>query len=256
MRLLQWGDGETVTLTGNLIDDVPQYAILSHTWGDDDQEVTYEDLHNGVAQKKQGYQKIDFCRKQAIKDGLKYFWIDSCCIKKSDNAELGEAIISMFRWYQNAKICYVYLSDVISDEEKGSQQNDPRQSSWKIAFRNSRWCTRGWTLQELLAPQNVEFFSKDGHKLGSKASLSQLLHERTGIPINAFENPVLHSFSASEKMSWARNRVTRRKEDKAYCLLGLLNISMRISYGEGEEHAMTRLRTKIERLNARGKLFI
>ncbi|KAI0870838.1 heterokaryon incompatibility protein-domain-containing protein [Hypoxylon argillaceum] len=246
MRLLQWRNG-TVTFTKYLLDNIPPYAILSHTWGEDDDEVTFRDIATGTADQKPGYQKILFCGKQASHDGLEYFWVDSCCIDRSGGSELQEAITSMFRWYQNASKCYVYLSDVVSDDERQPSQDELRRANWKVSFRNSRWFTRGWTLQELLAPQSVEFFSKDASKLGNKTNLSQLLQDITGIPINAFEGTELSSFSDGDKMSWAKDRNTKRKEDKAYCLLGIFGISMRISYGEGEEHAMRRLRKKIEK---------
>jgi hypothetical protein len=254
MRLLQRQDDGSLILTENNSDGIPPYVILSHTWGEDGQEVTFNDINTGVGQEKQGYQKIDFCGKQAAADGFEYFWVDTCCIDKSNSTELQEAVISMFRWYQNAAKCYVYLSDVVSENEDQCQQTGLRRSTWKVSFRNSRWFTRGWTLQELLAPRCVEFFSKDGYKLGSKISLCQMLHEITGIDIDAFESKPLSSFSARERMSWLGSRDTRRKEDRAYCLLGIFNVSMRIQYGEGEEHAMARLRKKIDLSN--GELFI
>ncbi|KAI0096892.1 hypothetical protein GGR51DRAFT_553316 [Nemania sp. FL0031] len=248
MRLLQWRNG-TVTLTKYFIDDIPPYAILSHTWGNDDEEVTFHDIATGKATQKQGYQKIDFCGKQAVRDGLDYFWVDSCCIDKSSGPELQEAITSMFRWYKNATKCYAYLSDVVvGNGTQRSPQDELRWAIWKISFRNSRWFTRGWTLQELLAPQNVEFFSKDACSLGSRMSLSLLIHDITGIPVIALEGTnKLSGFSAGDKMLWAKNRNTQRKEDKAYSLLGIFDVSMHINYGEGEEHAMRRLRKKIEK---------
>src|ERR1700712_3500433 len=112
MRLLELKSNGDVSLTKNLISNIPPYAILSHTWGDDDDEITFEDLTEGLAKTKRGYNKIQFCASQARNDGLQYIWIDTCCIKKSDSAELSEAIISMFRWYRHADKCYVYLADV------------------------------------------------------------------------------------------------------------------------------------------------
>ncbi|KAH8732098.1 heterokaryon incompatibility protein-domain-containing protein [Phaeosphaeriaceae sp. PMI808] len=116
MRLLYRNDTGEYTLTKDLIGDqvIPPYGILSHTWGADTEEVTFEDLterHDGVKDKA-GYAKIQFCGEQAAQDNLQYFWIDTCCIQKSNSTELSEAINSMFHWYQNAVKCYVYLSDV------------------------------------------------------------------------------------------------------------------------------------------------
>ncbi|RYP42629.1 hypothetical protein DL768_010304 [Monosporascus sp. mg162] len=244
MRLLKrQGDG-SVTLTKDLTDNLPPYAILSHTWGDDDQEVTFDDVTRGLGQHKDGYRKIEFCAKQASADGLQHFWVDSCCINKSSSAELQEAITSMFRWYQNASKCYVYLSDVSNDNK---QMNELPRLSWEPAFRKSRWFTRGWTLQELIAPRCVEFFSVEGQKIGNKTSLEHLVYEITGIPINALRGRPLSEFGINERMLWSRGRETKRKEDKAYSLLGIFGVSTYVSYGEGEEHAMNRLREEIDK---------
>jgi hypothetical protein len=84
------------SLTKDLIDNIPPYAILSHTWGEDE-ETTFQDLAQGVSKGKAGYRKIQFCEEQATRDGLQYVWVDICCIDKSNNTELSEAINSMFR---------------------------------------------------------------------------------------------------------------------------------------------------------------
>lgn len=136
MRLLQIERNGGFSLIRFAAHNIPSYAILSHTWEAEDQELTFQDLMNGVGQNKGGYKKITFCRRQAQKDGLKYMWIDSCCIDQSSSAELSTAINSMFRWYQNAAKCYVYLSDV-------STEWTTLQSEWKSAFCRSRWFTRG-----------------------------------------------------------------------------------------------------------------
>ncbi|KAI0544786.1 TPR-like protein [Xylaria curta] len=251
MRLLQRQDNGSLTLTTFSDDNIPPYAILSHTWGEDDEEVTFREITEGVTlqkydyTQKKGYRKIDFCANSAASDKLQYFWVDSCCIDKSSSAELQEAITSMFRWYQNAAKCYVYLSDVFCDNEQ--QKRALPRPGWDFAFRKSRWFTRGWTLQELLAPRCVEFFSADGYKLGSRPQLDQLLQEVTGIAIDALQGKPLSEFSCSERMSWARGRDTKRKEDKAYSLLGIFDVSMRVDYGEGEKKSMDRLSAKIDR---------
>jgi len=132
-----------------------------------------------------------------MNDGLLYFWIDTYCINKSDPAELSTAINSMFRWYRNATKCYVYLTDVSSPNNNAHTQVD--QSTWETAFQSSKWFTRGWTLQELIAPATVEFFSKEGAKLGDKRSLEELIHKKTGIPIRALQGNAVSEFSIAER---------------------------------------------------------
>jgi hypothetical protein len=151
----------------------------------------------------------------------------------------------MFRWYQRASKCYVYLSDVqIPDEVIDSQAF---RITWEQAFRQSKWFTRGWTLQELLAPAIVEFFSKEGKQLGTKISLIKEIHEITMIPIKVLSGQRLSKLSVDERMSWAAKRRTTVKEDKAYCLLGIFGVFMPLIYGEGEEHAYLRLRSEIQK---------
>ena len=234
MRLLELNNHSKVNLTENLIDNIPPYAILSHTWGEDNEEVTFQDLTQGIGKSKAGYRKIRFCGKQAARDGLQYVWIDSCCIDKSSSTELSEALNSMFRWYREAAQCYVYLSDVST-----------RGSGWESAFRTSRWFTRGWTLQELLAPRSVEFFSGEGERLGDKDSLDQQVREITGIPIDALQGEPLSSFSVPVRFSWAKKRETKRGEDKAYSLMCIFGIHMSPIYGEGEAEALERLYSEI-----------
>jgi ankyrin repeat protein len=242
MRLLEIiADGE-YSLTEDLNDNIPQYAILSHTWGSDNEEVTYKDFVDGNAEDKPGYSKLQFCGKQASNDGLRYFWVDTCCIDKSNNTELAEAINSMFRWYRDAIKCYAYLLDVSSSDHNNNQISN----SWQSEFQNSRWFTRGWTLQELIAPKSVEFFSLDGQKLGDKTSLEDQIHDITGIPVQALRGN-LSQFTVEERMQWAAKRKTRRREDAAYCLLGIFEIYMPLLYGEGKEHAFIRLKEEIEK---------
>ena len=176
MRLLHRSSQGDLTLTKDRHDTIPAYAILSHTWGKDEEEVTFRDMEDGAGQDKEGYKKIKFCGEQAAHDGLQYFWVDTCCIDKMNNVELKSAINSMHRWYQNAAKCYVYLADVPADRPAET-------STWEEAFRASKWFMRGWTLQELIAPHSVEFFSKDYKRLGDRVSLRQQVHEITGIPV-------------------------------------------------------------------------
>jgi hypothetical protein len=244
MRLLQLETNGEVGLTKDLISNIPPYAILSHTWGDDDQEVTLRDLAESSGSGKAGYRKIQFCAEQAARDGLQHFWVDTCCIDKSNNTELSEAINSMFRWYSNAAKCYVYLSDVSTNDYN---QNDLSFQSWEPAFQKSRWFTRGWTLQELIAPSSVEFFSLEGKRLGDKQSLERQVHEITRIATRALQGTPLSEFSVIERMSWADNRKTTRLEDMAYSLLGIFEIHMPLIYGEGRDSAISRLREAIDK---------
>ncbi|KAF3031160.1 hypothetical protein E8E12_001151, partial [Didymella heteroderae] len=246
MRLLHFDRNGSLCLTKDLSDDELlsyPYAILSHTWDEDDGEVSFADLNRGLGSTKVGYKKLRFCGEQAANDGLWYFWVDTCCIDKSSSAELSKAITSMFRWYGGAVRCYVYLKDVPA---KASESNDDSSRPWEPAFRSSRWFRRGWTLQELLAPRSVEFFDLHGTRLGDKQSLEQLLHEVTQIPLPALRNAPLDEFGVDERMSWAKHRKTKHGEDRAYCLLGLFGVSMVPNYGEGVDRAFTRLQKEIQ----------
>jgi hypothetical protein len=247
LRLLRRSKPGEFSFSKNFVgnDTIPPYAILSHTWGLDTMEITFEDLRNGTGKEKPGYEKIRFCGEQAGQDNLEYFWVDTCCINKADFTELSEAINSMFRWYQNAAKCYVYLADV--SRPALDANNKSSQLPWESPLRKSRWFTRGWTLQELLAPATVEFFSKEGEKLGNKKSLERYIGEITGIPVKALQGNPLSSFSTSERISWQECRETKRKEDKAYSLLGICDVNMPLIYGEGREAAFKRLREEIDK---------
>jgi hypothetical protein len=148
----------------------------------------------------------------------------------------------MFRWYKNASKCYVYLSDVSKPGHATDVQSSP--ATWEAAFRKSRWFSRGWTLQELIAPASVEFFSREGNRLGSKRSLEQHIHDITGIPIRALRGESLKGFEVEERLSWAKHRETKRQEDKAYSLLGIFDIQMPLLYGEGKEKALVRVASR------------
>ncbi|KPI45079.1 Vegetative incompatibility protein HET-E-1 [Cyphellophora attinorum] len=218
MRLIKVHPNGALELTDVDRHNVPQYAILSHTWESSSQELSIQDIRNGTGTEKHGYRKLTFCAQRALQDGLQYFWIDSVCIDRSNSTELAEAINSMFRWYRGANVCYVYLTDV-----HGDKLDEP-------AFRQSRHHTRGWTLQEIIAPSNVEFFSSSGHKLGDKVSLESQLHEITGIATEALRSP---------------DAETTIEEDQVYCLLGIFGVYLPLIYGEGKSHALRRLRNEI-----------
>lgn len=245
MRLLQSDGLGDYCLTLDLAsDDVRPYAILSHTWGQD--EVVFSDVTKKPDgwQRKSGYEKIKFCAEQAGRHGLKFFWVDTCCIDKSDGIELQTAINSMFRWYRNAKRCYVYLSDV-SVPASFDRQKDTML--WEGAFRKSRWFTRGWTLQELIAPITVDFYSKEGIWLGDKQSLEPIIRDITGIPARALRGATLSEFTVIERKAWIRDRQTKYEEDMAYSLFGIFDVHMPLIYGEGREKAQRRLREEIHK---------
>jgi len=244
MRLLKLSGDDEFSFTKDILDEneIPPYAILSHTW-QEDQEVTFDEFSNDESKSKAGYDKIRFCAQQARRDSLEYFWVDTCCINKADTVEVQHAINSMFRWYQKASHCYVYLADVSIKKREADYENF--QYTWEPSFRQSRWFTRGWTLQELLAPHSVKFFSKEGTRLGDKKSLERQIHEITGIPLRVLEGAPLHDFSKEDRLSWSEGRYTTRKEDRAYSMLGIFGIFMLPNYGEGEENAFRRLYKEI-----------
>ncbi|KAI1077186.1 hypothetical protein F5B20DRAFT_572336 [Whalleya microplaca] len=248
MRLLQRNDDGGYTLTPDLpSDNIPSYAILSHTWGPE--EVLFADIDKAPSswQQKVGYNKIRFCAEKAKQHGLRYFWVDTCCIDKSDSIELQTAINSMFRWYRDAKRCYVYLSDVSHIPTDATTADAGGIMTWEGAFQNSRWHSRGWTLQELLAPAVVEFYSMQGVYLGDKKSLEHQLCNITGIPVRALRGDPLSDFLIVEREAWVRNRQTKHEEDMVYSLFGIFDVHMPLIYGEGRQNAQKRLREEVQK---------
>ncbi|KAH8745713.1 NACHT domain-containing protein [Hyaloscypha sp. PMI_1271] len=244
MRLLEFNSDGDFSLTTFSADKIPQkYAILSHTWGAE--EVTFEDLQNGTGTKKAGYKKMRFCGEQAKRDGLQYFWVDTCCINKANYAELQYAINSMFRWYRNATRCYVYMSDVTSPVLRTNSEFKPE--SWDSEFWKSRWFTRGWTLQELLAPRSVEFFCREGGRLGDKNSLKHQIQAITGIPALALQGAPLFQFSVEERLSWMDRRQTTLEVDRVYSLLGILDVKIHPFKDTEAATAFGRLREVIDK---------
>ncbi|KAJ8126484.1 hypothetical protein O1611_g7153 [Lasiodiplodia mahajangana] len=223
-------------------DCIPEYAILSHTW--DDEEVTLQDMQhlNEVVKAKPGFKKIEATCQQAQRDWLNWAWVDTCCIDKTSSAELSEAINSMFQWYARSKVCYAFLADV-----RGY-----------CDMLKSRWFTRGWTLQELLAPSEVVFYSAHWDFLGLKTPVGTgfqpVLLEASGIPRDALTSFDPEDWTIAERMAWASNRKTTRVEDIAYCLLGIFDVNMPPLYGEGER-AFTRLQEEIMRISDDQSLF-
>jgi hypothetical protein len=214
--------------------EAPSYAVLSHAWGPMDEEVSFQDMQNRpIAESKTGYVKIRLICNQAIQDNIQYVWIDTCCIDKSSSAELSEAINSMYKWYQYASVCYAYLADVI---QPNSATKSPDLNS---QLHKSRWFTRGWTLQELLAPQSVHFYSAEWTFLGSKHDLCDVISQVTGIHEKYLKgSESIMDASAALKMSWASGRQTTRVEDMAYCLLGIFDVNIALIYGEGKKSFM------------------
>ncbi|PYH66671.1 HET domain-containing protein [Aspergillus vadensis CBS 113365] len=248
MRLI---NARTLGLEEFVGQNIPKYAILSHTWGQD--EVTFQDMQTPTATKKSGYAKIKHSCERALQDGLGYVWVDTCCIDKTSSAELSEAINSMMAWYAESKICYAYLADVPPISDEGLDE---------AAFSRSRWFTRGWTLQELIAPCHLVFLAQDWSFLSMRAIEADLISDITGIS-HSFLQVRLHSenlkfelmsTSIAERMSWASNRETSRIEDVAYSLLGIFQVNMPLLYGEGSA-AFRRLQEEIIKYSDDQSLF-
>ncbi|KAF2766191.1 HET-domain-containing protein [Teratosphaeria nubilosa] len=232
--------------------NIPPYAILSHTWGDG--EVSMHDLlHDPHVESKQGFAKIHATCKQALNDALEWVWVDTCCIDQSSSAELSEAINSMFDWYLRSQICYALLADISKhgDHYCVWTSADTHSETSLEGFMESRWFTRGWTLQELIAPRKLNFFDRHWSCLGARQDFP-IIRQRTGIPLSLFRlnselsdvRDHLDSFSIATRMSWASQRQTTRPEDTAYCLLGLMGVNMPLLYGEGER-AFLRLQEEV-----------
>ncbi|KAK3304968.1 heterokaryon incompatibility protein-domain-containing protein [Chaetomium strumarium] len=260
----------------------PPYAILSHTW-EQEEEVTFQQFttlpHREVTLKK-GFAKIAQTCALARARGLDWAWVDTCCIDKSSSSELTEAINSMFRWYLQAKVCFALLADleagdgaqgkkgVDEGEDGGDAQADEDkpvdQGGSEVAdtmstvsehgslfdqqvarFAHCRWFTRGWTLQELIAPHRVEFYNRSWEFQGDKVSLRAVLSEITRICAKVLKNAdLLPTVPVAQRMSWAATRQTTRVEDTAYCLLGIFGVHIPLLYGEGDK-AFIRLQEEI-----------
>lgn len=250
MRLLKTGPyvpgKERLEVIQKWGQDIPPYAILSHTWSlNPEDEVSFADIQNGTSATKpaEKTRKVRKAIERAKFDGYGFLWIDTCCIDKTSSVELSEAINSMYRYYENAQKCYAFLADVST-------------ADFAESFAGSRWWRRGWTLQELLAPTIVEFFSSDWETLGTKTTLRNTISQITGIESEylAGNLPVQHA-SIAKRMSWASARQTTREEDLAYCLIGVFEVNMAMLYGEGGQRAFVRLQEEIMRSNEDQSLF-
>ena len=260
MRLLQT---KTRQFEEYFDSQIPQYAILSHRWGD--REVSFKEMRKGTAPHGSGMAKIDnFCRLAAAR-GFGWAWVDTCCIDKRSSAELSEAINAMFKWYERSSECYVHLSDVeyspdelqLIRERKDAARLFEDQSPLSAKFRKSSWFTRGWTLQELLAPRKskVLFFDANWNEIGSLPQLASDVSGITGIEesfmgrkqyISSTGRLITSPYvSVAKRMSWVSRRQTSREEDMAYCLLGLFDVNMALLYGEGAKRAFYRLQIEI-----------
>ena len=229
------------------------YAILSHTWSHN-AEQSFQDVRKIIARCKVAGEnprehvldKIKRCCEITERDGYAWVWIDSCCIDKTSSSELSEAINSMFTWYALSEVCYAYLEDVHFGDDPHAKKSE---------FKRARWHTRGWTLQELLAPSFVVFLSQEWKPIGTKHDLCGPLQKCTGIyskyltrKLNFLEAPI------ARRMSWAAKRKTTRVEDEAYCLLGLFDINMPTLYGEGQQ-AFQRLQSELVKQNIDTSLY-
>ncbi|KAF4493061.1 Vegetative incompatibility protein HET-E-1 [Colletotrichum fructicola Nara gc5] len=223
---------------------IPPYAILSHTW--EDGEVTLQDMERQTASTKAGYAKIRESCEQTLRDDLDYIWVDTCCIDKTSSAELSEAINAMFRWYQHSTICYAFLADMpsVTDFDESSP-----------LFAMSRWFTRGWTLQELLAPAKLDFYSRSWDRLGGKSFLAKAISSITGIDEMFLRGRPVREASIAARMSWASGRETSREEDRSYSLLGLFDVHIPLLYGEGGKNAFLRLQEELIRTSHDQSIF-
>jgi Heterokaryon incompatibility protein (HET) len=212
------------------------YAILSHTWGED--EVSFNDMADlERARTRRGFSKIERTCQLARQRNLEYAWVDTCCIDKSSSAELTEAINSMFRWYKQSHVCFVYLSDLLSTNE----------SLLGTYLPQCRWFTRGWTLQELVASEEIEFYNYSWNLIGTDESLRILISAITGIDWAVLsDSDMLNTIPVARRMSWAASRQTTRVEDRAYCLFGIFDVNLPLIYGEGQK-AFIRLQEAIAR---------
>jgi hypothetical protein len=221
---------------------VPDYVILSHRWGSE--EVTYADIIQAplsepasVTRNKAGFLKVQEACALALQNGYEWIWIDSCCIDKSSSAELQETINLMWKYYKESNICFAYLEDVV-DPEAGWGNDQP--------VGKSEWFTRGWTLQELIAPYNVEFYSSGWQPIGTKLERYQELADITGIDPDILCNyRRMSTPSTAEKLSWAAHRAVTKEEDEAYSLFGLFDVNLPLLYGEGRLKAFARLQEAI-----------
>ncbi|THU76260.1 hypothetical protein K435DRAFT_611303, partial [Dendrothele bispora CBS 962.96] len=216
----------------------PTYAILSHTWEQD--EVTFQDIRDCQnLQDKAGWSKVWHACEYVRRYKFEWIWMDTCCTSANYllcSAELSEELNSMYKYYGDSRVCITYLSD-ISMEQNATKCDEK--------LKESRWFTRGWTLQELIAPRFMVFLDQDWNMVGTRFYMQEVISEVTSIPVKVFELGELDEYSVAQKMSWAASRETTREEDMAYCLMGLFGVNMPPIYGEGGARAFMRLQQEI-----------
>jgi hypothetical protein len=232
---LEWFGGRTK----------PEYAILSHTW--EEEEVIMAEMieasksPESTVRQKKGFAKILKSCEITKGFGYNYIWVDTCGIDKSSSAELTEAINSMFKFYHQSAVCIVWLSDLKAHDDLVKD------------LGSCRWFTRGWTLQELIAPKNLILFDQTWNRRGSKEECADILSGITRVsdyilkpePGSDLQSQ-LRDVHVATKLNWASHRQTTREEDEAYCLMGLFEIHMPMLYGEGN-NAFRRLQEEIVR---------
>ncbi|OJT07399.1 Vegetative incompatibility protein HET-E-1 [Trametes pubescens] len=237
------------------------YAILSHVWARPpdlrDPELTYQDVlrihdshtfeqnpsspHQVISYLPQFPEKYRKLCDIAREHGYDYAWADACCIDKTSSSELSQAINAMYDWYRYADVCYVFLHDVPTP----APASKDLEIHGRSRFRTSLWFKRGWTLQELLAPDVVVFLSDVWQVIGTKHTLAPLIEDITTIPRDVLTGrKALEDVSVACRMSWASSRKTTHEEDQAYSLLGIFGVTLRTTYGEGS-YAFIRLQQEI-----------
>ena len=234
MRLINTSTFAIQDFTGK---EVPQYAILSHRWHSSEEEVSYHDFLDGAKRDTYGWRKVQRCCRIALINDLRWCWIDTCCINKASSSEESRSINSMFAWYEGSAEGFVYLDDVDCLD-----RSTPEAQS-EIAA--SRWFTRGWTLQELIAPSKLTFFNSRWESLGTRSDLVDILTKITSIPADVLTGQTSHlTCSIAQRMFWAADRTTTVVEDQSYSLMGLFDVNMPLIYGEGTK-AFMRLQEEI-----------
>jgi hypothetical protein len=147
----------------------------------------------------------------------------------------------MYRYYYNSGDCLVYFEDVPAQCEGVIDQDDQ-----VLAIAASRWFTRGWTLQELIAPKIRHFFANDWSLIEISPAINSIVSSVTGIDVHVLrDRDTVSNFCIAKRMAWASRRKTTRSEDLAYSLIGIFNVGMPILYGEGSIKDFRRLQTEI-----------
>lgn len=186
-----WLINTTTFELAEFIKPIPPYVVLSHTWEED--EIMFQEMEKLTSEirEKREFQKIFQSCRIAKELGLSWIWVGTCCIDRTSSAELSEVVNSMFRWYQASEVCLVYLADCISDH----------RMTVKVDFTRSRWFTRGWTLQELIAPRQVIFYNTNWVLIGEKAALGPIISVTTNIPVDLLSGKThLEQYSVEERM--------------------------------------------------------